>query len=158
MTFEESNVRETIPAEILPFLKQRPELTIFETKQQPPPTSKMMNLYHCDVCPFETHSAGAFQSHMEGHKPYKTHDCQTCGKGFKTAGRLHAHMQTHEPGQPFVCVYCEKKFKHNSSLRTHMKIHLGIDIHCPMCDKTFNNNAAMKKHLAVQHQMDDFQK
>ncbi|XP_035207456.1 gastrula zinc finger protein XlCGF32.1-like isoform X2 [Stegodyphus dumicola] len=145
--------RDNIPVEILPFLKQRPELTIMKQGEK-----TKRNYYHCEFCPYETSSQQLFQNHLEDHKSSKAQSCNQCGKVFKNLSKLHAHMQCHEVGKPYICVYCEKKFKRQSSLKVHIKTHFYCES-CPVCKKSFSDATALKKHMLVHkpQQIENYQ-
>ncbi|XP_035207454.1 zinc finger protein 54-like [Stegodyphus dumicola] len=144
-----------IPLEVLPFLKQRPELTIMKQGEK---TKK--NLYQCEICPYETSSQQLFQNHREDHQSSKAQPCNQCGMVFKNLSKLRAHMHCHEMDKHYVCMYCEKKFTRQSSLKVHMKTHFHSES-CHVCKKSFNNASALKKHMMTMHkqqQIENFQK
>ncbi|GIY63049.1 hypothetical protein CEXT_403601 [Caerostris extrusa] len=156
-----------VPIEILPFLKQRPELTIFERKPAavstptstassasapppPPPPATRGSMYHCEFCPYETNVVNHFQSHLDNHKSINAQPCNICNKVFKTPSKLQAHMITHQNIRQHTCVYCEKKFKTPATLKAHMKTHFNFEqLRCTFCDKTFSNETQLKKTLNV---------
>lgn len=142
-----------IPIEILPFLKQRPELTIFGTKTSKPPQSSPHPVsYRCELCPYETAVQQHYQSHMLEHKSAgKECPCPVCGKIYKNESRLQSHMLTHEAEHSHVCMYCEKRFKTPSLLKNHMKTHFPEAINCHLCNKNFSSKNALKRHTQSQH-------
>ncbi|GBM67023.1 hypothetical protein AVEN_47194-1 [Araneus ventricosus] len=149
------NTDDQVPVEILPFLKQRPELTIFEKKPAAPaptatPTRNVR--YHCEFCPYESGSIQHFQLHLDSHKVASAHQCQVCLKMFKTASKLQAHMATHEATRSHTCVYCEKKFKTPATLKAHMKTHFQFEqLKCAYCERSFLNESQLKRHMATYH-------
>ncbi|CAL1274208.1 unnamed protein product [Larinioides sclopetarius] len=149
------NTDDQVPIEILPFLKQRPELTIFEKKPAAPaptatPTRNVR--YHCEFCTYECSSVQQFQLHLDSHKS-APQQCQVCLKVLKNASKLQAHMLTHEQAlRSHTCMYCEKKFKTPGALKAHMKIHFQFEnLRCAYCEKSFPNELVLKRHMATYH-------
>ncbi|GFS60002.1 uncharacterized protein TNIN_339371 [Trichonephila inaurata madagascariensis] len=144
---------QNVPIEILPFLKQRPELSIFSSKPTPPPTTTRTVQYHCEFCPFETGSVQQFEAHLNSHKSTTAHQCSICGKVFKNTSKLQAHMLTHDSSRQHTCIYCEKKFKTPATLKAHMKSHFQfVPLKCNYCEKGFPNETLLRRHV-VQHQI-----
>ncbi|KAF8793883.1 Zinc finger and BTB domain-containing protein like [Argiope bruennichi] len=149
------NTNDQVPVEILPFLKQRPELTIFEKKPAtpaPPPAPTRNVRYHCEFCPYESSSIQQFQAHLDNHKSTSAQQCHLCFKVFKNASKLQAHMYSHEPTRSHTCVYCEKKFKTPATLKAHMKSHFQFEqVKCAYCEKSFASESLLKRHIATYH-------
>lgn len=150
-----------VPVEFLPFLKQRPELSIFGTKTTKSQSPSQNIVYRCEICPFETNVQHMYQNHMAEHKSQKDFPCPVCGKIYKTENRLHLHMQSHEPQPnvfPFVCMYCEKRFKTQAILNTHVKTHFPEQIACDFCNKHMSSKSALKRHIMSIHSNENFPK
>lgn len=151
-----------VPVEFLPFLKQRPELSIFGTKMTKSQSPSQSVVYRCDVCPFETNVQQMYQNHMVEHKSQKDYPCPVCGKIYKTESRLQLHIQTHHTHEqnvfPYVCMYCEKRFKSQAILNNHVKTHFPEQVSCDFCNKNFSSKTSLKRHILSIHSNENFPK
>jgi len=116
---------------------------------------KMLELYECYNCDFDTTKRSDFIEHLKIHpNQTKRYSCSVCG--YRTAWKfsLSRHMLSkHSEERPFKCVLCDYSCKVKQTLTGHMRKHSNAKLFsCSICHVKLRDRDSVNRHIKAIHQ------
>ena len=114
--------------------------------------AKVVKLYSCDKCEFETNQPSTFQNHVLYIHTGRQIQCDKCDKKYFSMSHLKEHIDgTHEAVMQ-ICETCNFKTNKKRHLERHiLDIHTEGSILCTECPFTTSTNSRLKYHMERKH-------
>lgn len=115
---------------------------------------KMLELYECYNCDFDTTKRSDFIEHLKIHpNQTKRYSCSVCG--YRTAWKfsLSRHMVSkHSDERPFKCLLCDYSCKVKQTLTGHMRKHSNAKLFsCTICGVKLRDRDSVNRHIKAIH-------